>query len=202
MVGSDDDLTVSLGQLLEEVGDDRMAEPRQRDAAVSTFITCQFPDHFRLSAGMTEHVDEVEDNDIQVKVLQRVELLQKFVSISGTVYFMIGEGVLPAITLKLCLDQWSFVEVLAFFLVLIDPKIRKHGCYLVGHQSAEDGIAGILCSGGQNTIIEVLIDVKLLVNVLSEYTPLVITEIVEYDEEYFFTLVQCWEHLMFEDFRR
>ena len=149
---------------------------------------------------MTEHVDEVEDNDIQVVFRQLVELLQKLVGISGTVHFMIGEGVLPAITLKLCLNQWLLVEVLAFLLVLIDPKIRKHRCDLVGHQSAEDGIAGILRSGGKNTIIEILVDIKLFVDVLSEHAPLVITEIVEYDEEYFFALVQRWEHFLLEDF--
>ena len=71
-------------------------------------------------------------------------MLEQFVGLFLTVDFMIGEGVLPTIALQLCLDEGRLIQVFALFLVLINPEVGKHLCNFVGHQSAEDGIAGIL----------------------------------------------------------
>ena len=57
---------------------------------------------------------------------------------------MVGIGVVAAEALYLGADEWSFVEVLAFFLVFVDPQVRKHARYLIGHESGEDGVAGVL----------------------------------------------------------
>ena len=121
-----------------------MTEPGEGDAAIGTLIVGEFPYHFRLSTGMTEHVDEVEHHDIQVILLQRAELLQQLICISLVVDFMIRERVLPSVSFHLCLNKWLFIQVLAFFFVLIYPEIREHLSNLIGHQATEDGIAGIL----------------------------------------------------------
>ena len=67
---------IALSQAFEEVGDDRVAQPGERDGAVGTLVVGELPYHLRLGAGVGEHVDEVDDNNIEVVVLQRVVLLQ------------------------------------------------------------------------------------------------------------------------------
>ena len=82
---------------------------------------------------MTEHVDEVEDHHVEVVLLQRVELLQQLVGLLRGVDLVIREGVTPAVALQLRLDERFLVKVLAFLLVLVDPQVREHLCYLYGH---------------------------------------------------------------------
>ena len=148
MVGRHDHPAVGLCQQFEEVGDDRMTEPREGDATVGTLVVGEFAHHLRLRTGMTEHVDEVEHDHVQVVLLERIKLLQQFVGIAGTVHLMIRKGVLPPITLQLGSHEGLLIQVLTFLLVLIHPEVRKQPRDLVGHQSAEDGVARILCGSG------------------------------------------------------
>ena len=84
---------------------------------------------------MTQHVDEIEDHHIQVVLAELVELLHHLVGLDGGVHFVIAEGVLLPVTFQLRLDQWLFVQVLAFFLVLVHPEVRKHLHDFIGHQT-------------------------------------------------------------------
>ena len=139
---------------------------------------------------MTEHVDEVEHHDIQVILLQRTELLQQLVCISLVVDFMIGERVLASVTFHLCPDKRLFIQVLALFFVFIYPEIREHLSNLIGHQAAEDGIAGILGGCWQDAVIQILFHFKLLTEFRGKHAPLVITEIIEHYQEYLLAFVE------------
>ena len=148
MIGGDNHLVVGLCQLSEELGDDRVTEPGEGNATIGTLVIGQLAYHLRLCTGMTKHVDEVEDDHVQIVLLQRVELLEQFIGLVLTVDFMIGEGVLTTIALQLCLDEGRLVQVLTLFLIFIYPEVGEHLCNLVGHQTAEDGITRILCGSG------------------------------------------------------
>ena len=115
---------------------------------------------------------------------------------------MIGERVLPAVSLELRLDKWGFIQVLAFLLVFIHPEVREHLGDLVRHQTAEDGITGILGSRRQDAIVQVLVNVELFADLIGEHPPLVVAEVVEHHEEHLPTLVQQGEHLALENLWR
>ena len=115
---------------------------------------------------MTEHVDEVHHEHVEVVVLQVVQLLQEAVAGSRVVHLMIGEGVLAAVAVEEGLDERSFIQVLPFLLVLIDPQFGEHLGNLVGHESAEDGIPCILCGGGQDAHIQLFLDVEQVTDLL------------------------------------
>ena len=70
---------------------------------------------------------------------------------------MVAEGVVAPISVKLSLDERRLVEVLPLLGVLIYPQLREHACYDVRHESAEDGVSGILRGGGQNAAIQTLV---------------------------------------------
>ena len=70
---------------------------------------------------MTQHVDEIEYHHIQVVLVQLVQLLHKLLSIGRRVNLVIRERLMSAITFQLCLDQRSFVQVLALLLIFINP---------------------------------------------------------------------------------
>ena len=199
VVGGDDDAVVSLCQQAEQIGDDRMAEPRQGDGTVGRLVISQLAHHLRLSTGMGEHVDEVEDDDVEVVLLQRVQLLQQLVGLLRGVDLMIGEGVMAAIAFQLGADERFLVEVLALLLVLVDPQVGEHSGYLVGHQSGEDGIAGILRRRGQDAAIDVLVNFKLITNLALQHLPLVVAEVVEHNEEHLLALIEQGKHLGLED---
>ena len=135
MIGGDDDAIVCLCQLTEQVGNDGVTEPRECDGTVSRLVIGQFAYHLRLRTSVAEHIDEVEYHHVQVVLLQCVQLLYQFFCFCRRIDLMIREGVLSAIALQLCLDEWCLVEVLAFLLVLVDPQVRKHLGYLVWHQT-------------------------------------------------------------------
>ena len=75
MIGSDNDLVIGLSQLAEEVGDDRVAEPRECYRAIGTLVIGQLTYHLRLGSGVAEHIDEIEHHHVEVVLLQRAELL-------------------------------------------------------------------------------------------------------------------------------
>ena len=135
VIGGDDDTIVRLCQLTEQVGNDRMAKPRQGNASVGTLVVSQFAHHLRLRTGMRQHVDEVEHHHVQVVLAQRVQLLHETVGILRRIDLMVREGVLSAIALQLGADERFFVQVLAFLLVLVHPQLGKHLGYLLGHQT-------------------------------------------------------------------
>ena len=70
---------------------------------------------------------------------------------------MVCEGVVPPVSVKLCLDERRFVEVLAFFGIFIHPQLRKHPGDDVRHESAEDGISCVLGGCRQYAAIETLL---------------------------------------------
>ena len=166
MISSDDDGIIVLSQLLEEVGQHTMSEPAEGDAAERTFVIGQFTHHLRFSAGMTEHVDEVHNKYVQVVDMQVIELLQETVASNGIIDLVVRERVFPTVTVELCLNERTFIEVLPLFFILIHPQVGKEFCNLVGHQSAEDGVTGILRSSRQDAHIQMFLDVELVANLL------------------------------------
>ena len=115
---------------------------------------------------------------------------------------MIAEGVLPAISVELGLDEGFLIEVLAFFLIFIHPKVGKHLSYLIRHQTREDGITGILCRCRQYAAVEVFVDLKVIIEFWGKHSPLVVTEIIEHHKEHLLTFVEQREYLRLEDLWR
>ena len=60
----------------------------------------------------------------------------------------------------------------------------------MGHKAAEYGVACILCSGGKDGDIHVFVDVEEISNFAFERLPLVVSKVIEHDEEDFLTLVE------------
>ena len=135
VIGGDDDLAILLCQLTEEFGDDRMAEPGERDRTVGTLIVGELAHHPRLRTGVTQHIDEVEHYDVQIVLPEVRHLLHQLVGIGRVVHLVIREGVLLAIAVQLRLNERCLVQVLAFLLVFIHPEVGKHLGNLVGHQT-------------------------------------------------------------------
>ena len=97
---------------------------------------------------MRQHVDEVDDDDVEVVLLQVGKLMEQLLGTGGVVDLVVGELIVAAVALYLCLYQRTLIEVLTLLLVLIDPQLWEHLRYLGGHQSAEDSITCILCRRG------------------------------------------------------
>ena len=200
MVGGYYHAIVAAGKQFEEFGDCRMAEPTEGDTAISRLGVGQLAHHLRLGAGMTEHVDEIEHHNIDVVLCQLWIALKIAFGTSDVVHLIIREGVVAAETLYLCADEGLLVDVLAFLLVFIHPKVGEHARNVVGHKSAEDGIAGILCGGGQDAAVELLVDVETVGEFGRKDTPLVVAEIIEDDEEDLLAGIDGGEDGGFEEF--
>ena len=184
MVGGDYDAIVALRKQFEEVGDCRMAKPTEGDAAICRLGVGQLAHHLRLGAGMTEHVDEIEHDDIDVVLGQLGVALQIALGTGNVVDLIIGECVVAAETLNLGAYEGFLVDVLPFVLVLIHPQVGEHAGNVVGHKTAEQGIAGILCGGGEDAAVELFVDVETVGEFGGKHAPLVVAEIVEYDKKY------------------
>ena len=190
VVGGDDDAVVGLCQCLEELAHHSVAEPRQGDAAVCGLVVGQLTHHLRLSAGMGEDVDEVDDDDVEVIVLQVLELTHQLLRPRAVDNLVVGEGLLAPVALQLGLNERRLIDVLALFLVFIDPQIWEHLGYLRRHQAREDGVAGILRGGGQNGTVKALVDVEHVADFLGQGAPLVVAEVVDDNEEDLLTAVE------------
>ena len=178
-----------------------MAEPAQRNAAIGCLVTGKLAHHTAFRAGMGKHVNKVEHHHVQVVFPQIRQLLYQFFCRRRIIDLVVSESVVSAVTVKLRLYQWGFVQVLSLFRILIHPQFGEHTGYDVGHQSAEDGISRILCGRGKNAAIQAFFNGKEIGNLIVQHTPLVITEIVYYKQEHLFALVQIREHLFLENVR-
>ena len=200
VVGGYHNSVAALGETLEEVIDHRVAEPAQSDAAVGFLVVGKLTHHLRFRAGVAKHVDEVEHHHVEVVALQLVEALQEFLRRGGIVNLVVGKSVVAAEAVELCLQQRRLVEVLAFLVVLVNPQMWKHLRYLVGHQSAEDGVARILRGCGQDAVVELFVNFEKFAKVGSYHAPLVVAEIVEHHEKDLLACVEggekrCFHHL-------
>ena len=106
---------------------------------------------------------------------------------------------MTTVALQLSADERFLVEVLALLLVFVDPQVGEHFRYLVGHQSGEDGVAGILCRRGQDAAVDILVNLELIANLALQHLPLVVAEVVEHDEKHLLALIEQGEHLGLED---
>ena len=117
-------------------------------------------------------------------------------------HLVVREAVVAAEALYLCAYQRCFVEVLAFFLVLVDPQFGEHTRYLLWHEAAEDGIACILSGCGQYAHVELFVYREHFAYLACQQPPLVEAEIVDYYEENLVALVYQREHVSLEDVGR
>ena len=199
VVGGEHYLVIALRKELEELGENRMAEPALRDAAVGTLVVGKLAHHLRFGTRVREHVDEVNHQHVQVVVAALVVMLQEAVGTLRIVHLVITEGIVLSESLYLGLYQRRLVQVLAFFLVLIYPEVREHFGYLVRHQTAEDGVARILRGGRKDAHVELLINVEQVADVFSQHAPLVIAEVIYHNQEHLLALIEQREYLALED---
>ena len=127
-----------------------MAKPRFGQRSIGGIVGGEFANHARLGAGMGEHVDEVEHDDVEVVLLKRIEVAEQALSGGSVVDFVVGKSALTAEAFKLSLNQGRLVEVFALLALLIDPHLREHALNLRRHQTGEDGVAGILSGRGED----------------------------------------------------
>ena len=201
MVGGDHHLAVILRQSSEQFREHRVAQPALRDAAVGTLRIGELAYHLRFRSGMREHVDEVDYQHIQILLPAFVIVLHKPVGTLRIVHLMIAEAVSLAVSVEHRLYQRLLVQVLALLLVFIHPELRKHLGNPVGHQTAEDGVPGVLRGGRQDAHIHILVNVEQLADVSRQHLPLVVSEVVYHDEEHLLPLVQNRENPVPEDIR-
>ena len=118
------------------------------------------------------------------------------------VHLVIRERVVTAEAFYLCADERTFVQVLAFLFVLVDPQFWEHLRNLYGHQAREDGVACILCRCRKNAHVEFLLRFEQVANLLGNHAPLVIAEVVDDDEEHLLAFVEQREHAALEHIGR
>ena len=121
MIGGENHGEIALRKQLEEIGENGMAEPTERDGAVGRLVIGQFAHHARLCSGVRKHVDEVEHHHVQVVLRQLREVFEQLFCLCRRVYFGVTECVVATITFYLCLYQQVFVEVFALLFVLVYP---------------------------------------------------------------------------------
>ena len=92
---------VALSEQLEQLREHRVPEPTERYAAVGGLVVGQLTYHLRLRSGVAEHVDEVDDEHVQVVVLQRVELLHELIRPCRVVNLVVRECAMAAETFEL-----------------------------------------------------------------------------------------------------
>ena len=108
---------------------------------------------------------------------------------------MVRERVVASVALYLRAYERLLVEVLALVLVFVHPQFGEHLLNLLGHQTREDGVAGVLRSRRQNAGVHILLNVEHVAYLLREHAPLVVAEVVYHDEEHLLALAYCGEHL-------
>ena len=150
---------------------------------------------------MAQHIDKVEYYHVQIILHQLRKLGDKAFTGRCIVYFMIRKSMLTAIPVEAGSYQWSFIQILAFFFVLVHPQIRKHTRYLIGHESGKYRITCILRGRRQNTEIELFFESEKFRQLAGYNTPLVITEVVEHKETDFLPLVEQRKNTAFHQVR-
>ena len=189
VVGGNHHLAVILRQSSEQFREHRVAQPALRDAAVGTLRIGELAYHLRFRPGMREHVDEVDYQHVQVLLPAFVVVLHKPVGALRIVHLVIAEAVSFAVSVEHRLYQRLLVQVLALLLVFIHPELREHLGNPVGHQTAEDGVPGVLRGSRQDAHIHILVYVEQLADVSRQHLPLVVSEVVYHDEEHLLPLV-------------
>ena len=121
MVCREDHAVAHLGDLLEEVVGRRVAEPALGQRAVGGLRIGQLAYHLALGTGMREHVDEVQDNDIERVLLEAVEVREELLTEARLVDLIVGEAVVLAVALQQRLDHGLLVEVLPLLALLVHP---------------------------------------------------------------------------------
>ena len=190
VIGREHHGAILCSQAAEEVAHSRVAQPALRDAPISRFVAGKLPNHEAFRTSVAKHVNKVDNHDIQVVLHQLRNLCDELLCGVGVVYLVVRERVLAAITFELRPDQRFFIEVLALLAVLIDPKLREHLGDVIGHESAEDGVASILRRCRKDAAIEVLLDCKGVANLVQQDAPLVVAEVVDDDKEDLLAFIQ------------
>ena len=85
VIGGQDDSVTEQGELSENFHDSRMTEPRFRDRAISRIGVGEFTNHFGLGSGMREHINEVEDHDLEGDILVGFKRGREFLSHRGVI---------------------------------------------------------------------------------------------------------------------
>ena len=198
VVGGQYHLVAHFGNRTEEVERRGMFHPGASQGAVGGLVVSQFAHSLDFGAGMAQHIDEVDDDDVERVALEALQTCHEFLAITVLVDLVIRKFVMFAETVELRLDEWRLVEVLAVLFVFVHPKVGEHSCNLVGHQAAEDGIACILRGCGEHGAIDILLYSKIRREEGLHGLPLVETEIVDDDEEKFLAGIEQWEDAFLE----
>ena len=200
MVGCEHHTEAFFRNALEDVDSGGVAEPRLGERAVGGIGMCEFSNHLRLGASVGEHIHEVDNEHIEVVAFETREILEKFLAGSAVVEFVVGKAVFFAVALNDSVDERLLVDVFPLFLVFINPEVGELATDIDRHQSGEDGVARILCRGGEDAAIEVvLIDCEIFREDGLHHTPLVEAEIVDNHKEHLLAVVEERKHLLFHN---
>ena len=198
MIGGEDHTAALIGQSVEQLEHDGMLKPRAGQAAVSGRALGQLTDHLTLGTGMREHVDKVDDNNVELVAQQVVEAVQDTLAVLRFVDLVVREVVAFAEAVDLGLDQRLLVRVLALLALLVDPEIGKHLGDLCRHEAGEDGVAGILGGGGEDAVVHLFVHREAVRKQRPHDAPLVEAEVVDEDEEDLLASVEQGEDLRLE----
>ena len=121
MVGGQDHRESQFRKPPEDVERGGMTKPGFRQRTIGGIRPGKLPDHLRFRPRMREHVDKIHDYDIEGNLLQLIDFLQKPFSRGGIVKLIIGELLLPAVTVELGLYQSPLVDIQPFVFILLHP---------------------------------------------------------------------------------
>ena len=147
---------------------------------------------------MREHIDKVVNNDIQLVRHQVGHLFVEFLASLQVQHLIIRVLDVLAKALQLLAKKLAFILVLGAFVLLVDPPFRVTTTDLERHQSGEECIAGILRSGRQDAVVDVVgLHTEIGLNQRLYGLPLVVAKVVDDDKEQrLIAIVEAGNHLV------
>ena len=138
---------------------------------------------------MREHIDEIEDNDIQWVVHQLVEIVENLLPEIGIQDLGIGIFEILAVTLEILAEQLLLELVLAAVVALVEPHLRIFFRDDGGHQAGKEGIARIMRGSGQDAVAKgLVIYIIIVVQNRIDAPPLVVAQVINDKQERGFAL--------------
>src|SRR5690554_5505222 len=93
------------------------------------------------------------------------------------------------------LNEWLLQHILPLIFHLTDPYLRIQRRNLPWHQSRKKCVPGIGCGCGQDAEVKVVITEEQLTDNIFHRLPLIQAEIIDEDEEDFFSFVEHGEKM-------
>ena len=184
VVCGDDDIHILAHQSFEDFGQRRMLKPAQRYRTIGLLVVGKLANNIGVGAGVGKHVYKVVDNDIEFVLHQIGDVFNQLAPIVDVEHLVVAVLDIEAVATQIFIEQFVLELILETLLVLINPILGIFPFNLRRHESAKHRVASELGGSGDNAVVEViLLGAEVLLDGGLDILPLVVAEIVDYNEE-------------------